>query len=105
MRKRRVPRCSLPVPLAGQVVVASRGDLFFGDDQGGGRDGLQGLDGWIDAERLEVGGEFGLGLRKVVLVDRPALGAGAEAVVLDFEEGDGGRLFRECSVEDENARD
>ena len=50
----------------------------------------------------EVGGEFGLDLRQVVLVDLAALGAEAEAVVLDLEEGDGVALPGQRLVEDED---
>ncbi|MSU32233.1 MAG: hypothetical protein EXS25_06180 [Pedosphaera sp.] len=52
----------LPKPLATKVVVAIRGDLFFGDDLGGGREGEEGLGGRFGAQGLEVGGEFDLDL-------------------------------------------
>ena len=59
------------------------------------------MDWWL-AEGVEVGGEFGLDLREVVLLDGAALGAEAEAVVLHFEEGDGVALPGERLVEDED---
>ena len=52
---------------------------------------------------MEVGGEFGLDLREVVLLDGAALGTEAEAVVLHFEEADGVALPGEGFVEDEDA--
>ena len=51
---------------------------------------------------MEVVGEFGLDVRQVVFVDGAALGAEAEAVVFDFEEGDGVGLFRQGFVEEED---
>ena len=57
----------------------------------------------LAAEGVEVGGEFGLDLREVVLLDGAALGAEAEAVVLHFEEADGVALPGERFVEDEDA--
>ena len=56
----------------------------------------------LAAEGVEVGGEFGLDLREVVLLDGAALGAEAEAVVLHFEEADGVALLGERFVEDED---
>ena len=50
---------------------------------------------------MEVRAEFGLNLRQVVLLDSAALGAEAEAVVLDLEEGDGVALAGEAFVEEE----
>ena len=52
---------------------------------------------------MEVGGEFGLDLWKVVFLDGAALGAEAEAVVLHFEKGDGVALPGEGFVENEDA--
>ena len=67
--------------------------------------------GWKSARRIrrlrrraQVLVDFGLDLRQVVLLDGAALGAEAEAVVLDFEEGDGVALPGQGLVEDEDAR-
>ncbi len=88
------------IPLPAEVIVAIRGDLFFRYDQAAG--GLEFGGGLVAAEGLEVGVEFGLDLREVVLVEGAALGTEAEAVVLHFEEGDGVALPGEGFVEDED---
>jgi len=54
------------------------------------------------AQRVEVSGDVGLHLRQIVFVDGAALGAEAEAVVLDFEEGDGVAARGEVFVEEED---
>ena len=95
-------RTALPIPLAAEVVVAIRGDLFFRHDLGGGReDRMDSMDD-LAAEGVEVGGEFGLDLREVVLLDGAALSAEAEAIVLHLEEADGVALPGEGFVEDED---
>ncbi len=94
--------CSLPIPLAAEVVVAIRRDFFFWDDLGGGREGEDGLGGRFGAQCLEVGGQFSLHLREIVLLDGAALGTKAEAIVLHFEEGNGVALSGDRFVEDED---
>ena len=92
--------CALPIPLAAEVVVAIRGDLFFRHDQA--KVGWKASMDVVGAERRGGRRRFGMDLREVVLLDGAALGAEAEAVVLDFEEGDGVALPGEGFVEDED---
>ena len=54
------------------------------------------------AQGMKVGVEFGFDLREVVLVDGAALGTKTEAVILDFEEGDGVALPGKGFVENED---
>ena len=72
VRVLRQPLVALPIPLAAEVVVAIRGDLFFRHDQAAG--GLEVGGGLLAAEGVEVGVEFGFDLREVVLVDRRGAG-------------------------------
>ena len=83
-----------------EVVVAVRGDLLFRHDQAERR--LEVLNGFTGAQAAQVLGNRGTSLWQVVLVNLAALGAEAEAVVLDFEEPDGLRLPGERLVEDED---
>jgi hypothetical protein len=74
-------RC-LPIAFAAEVVVATCGDFFFGDDEGGGESELAGI--FSLAEGGEVALEFFLNLGEVVFLDGAALGTEVVAVGLDL---------------------
>ena len=89
-----------PIPLPAEVVVAIRSDLLFRHDQAEG--GLEGSTDSPARRRRRYSAISALDLRQVVLVNLAPLGAEAEAVVLDLEEGDGVRLLGQRLVEDQD---